>query len=85
MEGLEVLPDRPPHGVLLVRVRDERRRVALAVVERQAGDRVAPGAVGRVSETGVVRVELDELVLAAEVEKGLLRGVFDLHRGKTLS
>jgi hypothetical protein len=33
----------------------------------------------------VIRVELDELVLAAEVEKGLLRGVLGLHRGKTLS
>jgi hypothetical protein len=52
MEGLEILPDLPPDGVLIVRVRDERRRIPLAVVERQAGDRVPAGAVGRVPEPG---------------------------------
>jgi hypothetical protein len=80
VERRKVLPHRAPDAVLGVRVVDERRRIAGAVLQREPRDLVAAPAVDRIAEAGVVGVELDELVFTPRMRGDGFGGWIGGHR-----
>ena len=56
----QVPPDRAPDLLLLVGIVDPRHRLAVAVLERDARDGVAPGAIDGIAEAGMVGIELHQ-------------------------
>src|SRR3954447_11380111 len=61
VQGSEVLPDGPPDPLLVLGVLDGRNGIALAILHRDPRDRVAPGAIRRVPEPGMLGIEVDEI------------------------
>src|SRR4029077_5158026 len=67
-----------------VRVGHERRRVSVAIFEREPRDRVAALPVRGVAEARMIGIEAHELVLTARVDRGGGRNDWIWHRGGIL-
>src|SRR5207237_1333568 len=56
VQRAQVPPDRAPDLLLLVGIVDPRHRLAVAVLERDARDGVAPGAIDGIAEAGIAAI-----------------------------